>query len=148
MRKACLQANLSVIASTRSVVGIARWQTAFQRSGFMSRLFPSKVHSAFHPFVVGKMSTIITGVKLCMQRDWSGAHPCRELQQMSYVMVEANEKGASGLPSTSVSLLSCLASFLFLNLNRRNGGQQGFQTKNLKELGNQRKLLSCTSDTE
>ena len=28
--------------------------------------------------------------------------------EMSYVTVEVNEKGAFGLPSTSVSLLSCL----------------------------------------
>ena len=31
----------------------------------------SEVHSAFHPFVVGKMSTSITGDKLCMQRERS-----------------------------------------------------------------------------
>ena len=41
-----------------------------------------QVHSAFHPFVVGKMSTSITGDKLCMQRDRSGVHPCRELRLM------------------------------------------------------------------
>ena len=40
----------------------------------------SNVHSAFHSFVVGKMSTSITGDKLCMQRETSGAHPCRDFR--------------------------------------------------------------------
>lgn len=35
----------------------------------------SKVHSAFHPLVVGEMSTSLTGDKLGMQWDWSGAYP-------------------------------------------------------------------------
>ena len=34
--------------------------------------------------------------------------PCRELRLIPQVMVEANEKGAFGLPSTAVALLSCL----------------------------------------
>ena len=47
------------------------------------------------------MRTSITGDKLCIQRDWSGAHP-----SLSKVAVEAKEKGAFGLPSISVGLLS------------------------------------------
>ena len=63
----------------------------------------SKVHSAFHPFVVGKMGTSITGDKLCMQRDKSGAHA-----HLPWVSVDAVSYGRSYKkePSSWFRLLS------------------------------------------
>ena len=67
----------------------------------------SKVHSAFHPFVVGKMSTSITGDKLCIQRDRSGAHPCRESRQMPKVTVEAIKRSLRVTFDLDRPLASC-----------------------------------------
>ena len=52
-----------------------RSRTASRRSGFVSQLVRSKVHSALHPYVIGKVSTSITGDKLCTKRDWISAQP-------------------------------------------------------------------------
>ena len=68
----------------------------------------SKVNSAFHPFVVGKMSTSITGDKLCMQRDWSGAPKkrpsgCLRLRSASCLVLYS----LSALQLTKPKLIQC-----------------------------------------
>ena len=55
----------------------------------------SKVHSAFHPFVVGKMSTSITGDKLC------------ESRQMPKVTVEAIKRSLRVTFDLDRPLASC-----------------------------------------
>ena len=61
------------LGGARGVVDNARG-LHFSAPSSNPNLRAPNVHSTSHPFVVGKISTSITGDKLRMQRDWSSAH--------------------------------------------------------------------------
>ena len=65
--------------------------------GEYCKIYRDKFHSAFHPSEVGKMSTIMMGVK-----SEKGVAPSPALVAL------ANENGASGSPSTAVEHFTLL----------------------------------------
>ena len=112
----------------------------------------SKVHSAFHAFVLDKMSTTIIWDKLSMQRDRRGAHPYRWVAVDAVSHGSSCEKGAFGLFSTLVGrlFLSCRA--LYSTTYRQKDGNFAirkaiyFIVKNLED--SERLILAESYDNQ